>query len=300
MNYYKAYGLNIASKIDSRDNIIENDESPELDVIIQFGKVDSSLSKEIVSNKLFDISKGNNNEYYLFWKGVGTFKVSNREIIASPENNVDIYTLNSYIWGPVIATLLFLRGFLVLHASAVKMDDYAVAFLGYSGIGKSTLAMAMNNQGYPLITDDILVIQTDEDKSLVLPGLPQTKLSSEMISIMWNNQEIPKIILGPEERFHCTTPNFYSEILPLKRVYIIEEDVNSYIENPMPQEALMELIHNSYCFILFQNKDKLLNFKQCSKLMDDVKIRSLKVNKSLEGLSELVEKIENDCFNDLK
>ncbi|MBI5680859.1 MAG: serine kinase [Methanobacterium sp.] len=300
MNYYKAYGLNIGLKINSKDNTIENDESTELDVIIQLGNVDSSLSKEIVSNKFFKISKGNDNEYYLYWKGVGTFEVSDSEIVVSPEDNADVYTLNSYIWGPVIATLLYLKGFLVLHASAVKIANYAVAFLGYSGIGKSTLAMALNNQGYSLITDDILVIQTDEDKSLVFSGLPQTKLSSKMINIMWDNQEIPKIILGPEERFHCTTPNFSCEILPLKRVYIIEEALNSYIENPKPQKALMELIHNSYCFIFFQNKDKSLNFKQCSKLMDDVTIRSLKVNKSFEELSELVKKIENDCFNDLK
>lgn len=51
---------------------------------------------------------------------------------------------------------LTLRGEPVLHASAVAMGDVAIAFMGASGMGKSTLATVLCAQGARLITDDVL------------------------------------------------------------------------------------------------------------------------------------------------
>lgn len=298
MNYYKAYSLNIGSEINFSDHTTEKEELPNVDVTIQFGEVDWLSSQEIVSNEIFKINIDINNDYFLYWNDIGTFKVvSGKKIIVSPEGSVDEYTLNSYIMGPVFATLLYQRGLFVLHASAVKMGNSAVAFLGYSGIGKSTIAMALNKKGYPLITDDILAIKMNDSGHTVLPGFPQMKLSPEMISSMWDDlKEKPKIISKPEHRFHCATSNFSNDPLPLKRIYIIEEDLKPHIDVITPQEALMKLVYNSYCFILFQNRDKLLNLNQCSTLMNDITVHSLKVNKSIKELLELVKKIEDDLF----
>ncbi|MGB9980268.1 hypothetical protein [Methanobacterium sp.] len=288
--------MNIVSEINFSENIDGNKilNPKKLDVIIKLGEVDISSSKELINNDLFRINK-DKKDYFLYWKDIGTFKVSDgKKIIVSPEGNIDEYTLNSYIMGPVFATLLYQRGLLVLHASAVKMGDHAVAFLGYSGIGKSTIAMALNKKGYPLITDDILAIEMNNDGNVILPGFPQLKLSSEMISLMWNNlKEKPKIISKPDHRFHCATSNFSMESLPLKSVYIIEEDIKSHVDIIKPQEALMKLVHNSYCFILFENRDKLLNLNQCSTLMKDITVYSLKVNKSIKELPKLAKKIED-------
>ncbi len=294
MNYYRVYGLNIASEINFPDEKSKLDPGKP-DVIIKLGKFDFSSSKEIVKDDLFWINK-DKNDYFLYWKEVGTFKVSEREIIVSPEKDVDEYTLNSYIIGPVLAAFLHQKGLLVLHASAVKIDDGAVAFLGYSGIGKSSVAMALNKKGYPLVTDDILVIQMDNEMPLVLPGLSQTKLSSEMINFTWNRKITPKITVGPEDRFYCAVSNFSKDPLPLKKIYILDESENSHNTSSSLQEMLMGLIHNSYCFIMFQNKAKSLNLRQCSKLMENTAVNLLKVNKSIEELPELVKKIEDDVF----
>ena len=45
---------------------------------------------------------------------------------------------------------------------------------------------------------------------------------------------------------------------------------------------------------MFQNQDKLLNLQQCSKIMENADVCSLKVNRDIEKLPELVKKIEND------
>jgi hypothetical protein len=55
-----------------------------------------------------------------------------------------------------LSFLLELRAHCVIHASAVVFDQQAVAFIGPSGSGKSSLAAALCAQGLPLLTDDAL------------------------------------------------------------------------------------------------------------------------------------------------
>jgi hypothetical protein len=62
--------------------------------------------------------------------------------------------------GTVTAFMLTLRGETVLHASAVAIDGAALAFVGQSGRGKSTLAALLCLEGAELITDDVLTVDT--------------------------------------------------------------------------------------------------------------------------------------------
>ena len=53
--------------------------------------------------------------------------------------------------GLVMATILMLRGHLVLHASAVEHSGAAVAVVGRSGMGKSTVSAILCRNGSRLI-----------------------------------------------------------------------------------------------------------------------------------------------------
>lgn len=61
--------------------------------------------------------------------------------------------------GTVLALNLILRDHLVLHASAVGIDDRAIAFVGHSGKGKSTLAALGAAHGGQVVSDDVLVVE---------------------------------------------------------------------------------------------------------------------------------------------
>lgn len=61
--------------------------------------------------------------------------------------------------GTVLSYLLILREQPVLHASAVEVDGGAVAFVGSSGMGKTTLATLLCQAGGKLITDDVLRLE---------------------------------------------------------------------------------------------------------------------------------------------
>lgn len=59
----------------------------------------------------------------------------------------------------ILPLLLSHQGKTVLHASAVSTPYGVVAFLGGSGVGKSTLAASFSVSGQPALTDDCLLVE---------------------------------------------------------------------------------------------------------------------------------------------
>jgi hypothetical protein len=69
--------------------------------------------------------------------------------------------------GTVMAFVLTLRGHTVLHASSVDVGGNALAFVGPSGRGKSTLAALLCLDGAKLVTDDVLVVEAGPPVTVV-------------------------------------------------------------------------------------------------------------------------------------
>lgn len=65
--------------------------------------------------------------------------------------------------GTLLSFILAMREHAVLHASAVQVGGAAVAFVGASGMGKSTMATLMCAEGASLITDDVLRLDLPAD-----------------------------------------------------------------------------------------------------------------------------------------
>jgi hypothetical protein len=79
--------------------------------------------------------------------------------------------------GAVLAVHLRLRSELVLHASAVRRAGRALAFVGASGMGKSTLAAALCHEGCDLVSDDVLRVDLADPATVhVYPGSTENRL----------------------------------------------------------------------------------------------------------------------------
>lgn len=78
--------------------------------------------------------------------------------------------------GTVLSFLLMVRGHGVLHASAVEVDGRALAFVGCSGMGKSTMAALLCAAGARLVTDDVLRVDVDPQAALATCYLGATEL----------------------------------------------------------------------------------------------------------------------------
>lgn len=90
---------------------------------------------------------------------------------ATPIETIRHLFLNQ-VWPLVLAE----RGRIVLHASAVVTPAGAVAFLGATGLGKSTLAAGFAAAGDALVTDDCLLIEVGRGRPRAVPGYPSVRL----------------------------------------------------------------------------------------------------------------------------
>ena len=94
--------------------------------------------------------------YLLRFPDLGDYEVSHdgTEVICFPVPSVTEETSRHLFLNQVLPLALARQGMLVLHASAVEIGDSAVAFIGASGMGKSTLAASFATNGFRFLTDD--------------------------------------------------------------------------------------------------------------------------------------------------
>ena len=76
------------------------------------------------------------------------------------------------------------KGELNLHGSAVAIDNFAVAFLGQSRRGKTTLAGAFSKAGYPYLTEDVLQVRSSEDSFHLVPHRTELRVFPDSASFL--------------------------------------------------------------------------------------------------------------------
>jgi hypothetical protein len=105
----------------------------------------------------------------------------------------------------VLAYWLEGRGVPALHASAVALQDGAVAFLSDSGNGKSGLAAALVQARHPFLADDILALSAKDGRWLAQPGFPAMR--------MWPDEA--EFFLGGFETLARVHPRLAKRRLPI-------------------------------------------------------------------------------------
>ena len=121
-----------------------------------------------------------------------------------PAPEVDAPTLEHLFHNQVWPLMLSLQQKLVFHGSAVSVGTGAVAFLGRSGQGKSTLAAAFAVADTPFLTDDALLIEADGSEAYsVLPGQPAIRLWDDSRSALLHDDapSAPAIGFTDKQRF---------------------------------------------------------------------------------------------------
>lgn len=81
-----------------------------------------------------------------------------------------------FLEGSLLAHVLAAEGLLALHASAVEWGDEALAIVGPSGWGKSTLAALFCAAGARLVADDALRVDVNGSSATCFPGSRRLRL----------------------------------------------------------------------------------------------------------------------------
>jgi hypothetical protein len=196
-----------------------------------------------------------------------------------------------YLVGMVMSIVLYQRGFLVLHASAVETDQGAIAFLGESGQGKSSTAALFQHYGYRVLTDDVAPVSFEAWGPLLTPGLPQIKLDRAIAEALGHKFD-DLAHLHPAQtkrgyRFGHQAPAFANRPLPLRRLYVLADGPEFRTERLSPAEGVMQLIRHSRPTTLFQSGGPA-HFLQCSNLANQCEIYRLERPRDLSRLQDFV------------
>lgn len=137
-----------------------------------------------------------------------------------------------------------------LHGSAVMIEGGAVAFVGETGRGKSTLAASFASAGHPVITDDCLMLEHGRDGLRAVPTYPSLRLWEDAADTLGRplgrRQQVAEY--SPKLRFSARwsrTIPFCVDPVPLRCVYVLDRLAARRpveIERLSQREAFIQLI----------------------------------------------------------
>lgn len=287
---YSAYGLQIRSFMHLPELLPVT--KSKWDISIDAGSIDCIPQEVLGKNGYLEVTP---TQSVLYLPNLVTFRISegNRILIdAAPD--ADEAIVRSYLVGTVMGILLFQRGLVVLHASAVEVDGAAVAFMGNSGQGKSSLAAALHAHGHQLCNDDVTPVTLDGDLAIAYPGFPQLKLTSESAATLGCNPELLVELNSLEEkRGYRVRETFTQTPIPLRCVYLLDWGDDMHVTGPLnPSEALMELIQQTWPTRLGQ-PGGARHFLQCCELVKRVPFYRLHRPNNLSQLPDLAQFVKD-------
>jgi len=162
-----------------------------------------------------------------------------------PDDEIEVLYFNQ-----IVPLVMGCNGDLVLHASAVVIDGRAIAFLGPTRRGKSTLAAAFAKAGYPFLTDDGLILDQDDEDYLVRPRAPALRLCSDSETAILQTAELRPDCEGFKGRIMAGGEiPFYDQPVPLAAIYLLSEPRRRDRTEMVPLSrpvALSELLKHSF------------------------------------------------------
>jgi hypothetical protein len=165
--------------------------------------------------------------YVMRFANLADFVISSdgREILCHPQENIPQETIRHLFLDQVLPCLLWRRDQFVIHASAVVINGQGVAFLGKSGRGKSTLCASFCRAGYPLLTDDSLLLQRRGQEVLCVPSYSGVRLWPESVSTVFGEaaDTTPVAHYFEKKRLDAKNhqiPYIVSEA-PLRKIYLL-------------------------------------------------------------------------------
>ncbi len=204
-------------------------------------------------------------------------------------------TLRVLLLGIGLGILMHQRGHLVLHASAVAIGDRVVAFIAEKGQGKSTMAAALYARGYPLVTDDVLVLDEQPDgPPLVLPSYPQLKLWPEALRQVMQSEPdgLPRVHPAIEKRVARLSAGV-DRPLPLAALFALRPGNTIQMRTLRGQEAFLELLMHTYTRVLLeQTQTSARHLRQVGHLARYVPVMALERPPGLERMPDVVAALE--------
>lgn len=210
---------------------------------------------------------------------VGRFLIDHgREIVVDPHPGVSPRDVRLFLLGSALGILCHQRGLLPLHANAVVVRGAVCAFAGPSGAGKSTLAAAFQARGYPLLADDVCMVDAGRaGAALAWPGIPRLKLWADAARAFGHDDTRLERVADGLDKYHVPGgPMAPALPVPLRRLYLLcrrEADGPHGFVRLRGHEAMAEVMAHTYrgfCLDALGLAER--HFRQCAEVLASVAV----------------------------
>ncbi len=244
--------------------------------------------------------------YLLRFPDLSDFLVSldGQEVTCFPAPQVTKESCRHLYLNQVLPLALAKQGRFVLHASAVEIDDHAVAFMGESGRGKSTLAASFATNGFRFLTDDGLLLERRDNIGYqIMPSHPSIRLWDDSQQALIN-ADVPMAppvqftskarFLAGEDVVFCDQPR------PLRRIYFLGTGTSPQLtfERVKPAEALIELVKHSFLLDIEERAMLAAQFDEFSNLVSQRICYRLDYPRRYEDLAFIRQAIVQHAMNE--
>jgi hypothetical protein len=308
LRWYDIYGISLRSEIELA--FPESDPNPSADVTLLVASPDffQGATRLAVINssptRWYKFARLDNGQIYLRWDDLFEFLVDadGRRIWCGWLGAVSLESLQVYLLGHVLSFALITQGYEPLHATSVVIDGNAIAFLGSSGFGKSSLAAAFLADGHRLLTDDMLLLKRTGEGYEGQPGPARIKLFPKMArrflagtaSAVPMNSETEKLVLP-------LSPNLrHVGGAPLRALYVLSAPLDVRRQQPIQltslstRETFVELVRGTFNSVLTGPDRLARQYTQCLGFASQVVARRISHPRVVSSLPAVREAILSD------
>lgn len=306
--WYDIYGIRLSSEIQL--SFPESELTPSADVSIIaaspdfFREATRFAVVETNPTRWYKYAQLDNGQSYLRWDDLFEFLIDadGRRIWCGWLGAASLESLQVYLLGHALSFALVKKGYEPLHATAVVIDGQAIAFLGPSGFGKSSLAAAFLADGHRLLTDDMFLLRRADRGYEAQPGPRRIKLFPKMArrflagtaSAVPMNSETEKLVLplGTDHRHNGSAPLRALYVLGPPREVRRKQGIE--LTSLTTRETFIGLVRGTFNPLISDSDRLRRQYSECLSIASRVPARRIFYPRVLTMLPAVKQMILND------
>ena len=211
-------------------------------------------------------------------------------------------TVRHLLLDQVLPLILSRRERLVLHASAVLTGHGAIAFAGKTGKGKSTLATSFALEGFPLVSDDYLVLRPGHEGWMAMPSYPGVRLWPSTIRAMMPQDLATRDVASYTMKRRAADTTLLpqtNEPVFLRRLYMLTDEAGSTsIDKVPPGRGMISLLEFAYNLDITDRAFLRQQFETINQVTKDIPVYAIHFPREYSALPAVREAILQHLYED--